>query len=310
MDHNNWYADTAYDSRKKKEVPPPDPAGWGTLGQRSLRAHTLPLGVHCGDYRYLVRKDFIKELKKNISDGFITHEHYTIGSLCNPMLAVALFRWLGGAFSIFGFLAIITTNPSKENLLDWQYNIYFTIPFTIFVICSILVYFVPNKNNIILNRRTGMVTIPRLGRKIPIVLPFAECDGYYFCPQSKTGWTYNLYLGHRFSPHGEILIEQRSRRHTLHADWEFFQQYMDISMPLPDLPELEPYRHLDPTTAEYDKRHSRPPHYWRDFDLEQVSSEVNKGYEVIKNFPWEKLPTDHIPQELKDRVPRMAKMLS
>jgi hypothetical protein len=230
MSHDNWYADTAYDSRKKKDVPPPDSAGWGDLGERSLRAHVLPLGVHCGDYRYNIMKYAIKGLKESVDDGLITHEHYTIGSLCNPMMAVALFRWLGGAFSIIGLLTIITTfNSREESLLDWQCNIYFIIPFSIFVTCSILIHFVPNKNNIILNRRTGMVTVPRLGRKTPIVLPFAECDGYYFCPQSKTGWTYNLYLGHRFTPQGSILVEQRSRRHILHADWEFFQQYMDIT---------------------------------------------------------------------------------
>jgi hypothetical protein len=312
MNNDNWYADTAYDSRKKKDVAPPDPAGWGTLGQRSLRAHVLPLGVHCGDYRYDILKESVKDLKKGgVNHGMTTHEQYAVGSICNPMLAVALFRWLAAAFSIFALLpSFLMLNSGEASLYDWKSHIFFLVPFTIFVTCSILIHFVPNKNNIIFNRRTGLVTIPQLGRKPDIVLPFAECDGYYFCPQSKTGWTYNLYLGHRFTPQGTVLTEQRSERHVVNADWEFFQQYMDTSLPLPDIPDLEPYRHLDPTTAAYDKEHNRHPHYWRDFDLQQVRTEMLEGFEVIEKFPWGRLPTDHIPQGIKNKVPRIAKMLS
>lgn len=40
--------------------------------------------------------------------------------------------------------------------------------------------------------------------------------------------------------------------------------FMDIERPLPDIPELEAYRYLDPVTAEYDRRTNRPARYWRD----------------------------------------------
>jgi hypothetical protein len=93
----------------------------------------------------------------------------------------------------------------------------------------------------------------------------------------------------------------------VNADWEFFQQYMDINLPLPNTPGLEPYRHLDPTTAEYDRQHNRPPHYWRDFDISDLKPERDKGFEIIEKFPWENLPTDHIPRELMDKVPRIAR---
>jgi hypothetical protein len=312
MSHDNWYAETAYDSRKKKDVPPPEPAGWGDLGERSLRAHVLPLGVHCGDYRYAIMKESVQDLKEGVDHGMTTHEQYPVGSICNPMLAVALFRWLGGVLSVICFLATFLMFDADPTLsaYDLKNYLFFLVPFSIFLSCTILIKFVPNKNNILFNRSTGMVTIPQLGRKPNIVLPFAECDGYYFCPQSKTGWTYNLYLGHRFTPQGTVLTEQRSERHVVNADWEFFQHYMDTSLPLPDIPDLEPYRHLDPTTAAYDKEHNRPPHYWRDFDLFQFRSEILESLEVIERFPWERLPTDHIPQEIKDKVPRIAKMLS
>jgi hypothetical protein len=37
---------------------------------------------------------------------------------------------------------------------------------------------------------------------------------------------------------------------------------MDTSKPLPDLPEFEQVRHLDPTTKAYDKKTGRDPDYW------------------------------------------------
>lgn len=311
MQNNDWYADTAYNSRKKGEVPPPTSAGWETRLARTMRAHALPQGVHCGEYRYWIMKDILKDLKRGLGRGMATHEQLSVPSFRNPLVVVALFRWLGGIFSIIGLLtALLSLNTGELSNYDWRNYIFFIVPFFIFVLCSALIKIVPNKNNIVFNRRTGMVTIPQFGRTPPIMLPFAECDGYYFCPQSKTGWSYTLYLGHRFSPQGTILTQQRTDRFVVNADWEYFQQYMDISLPLPDTPAVETYRHLDPTTAAYDKEHNRPPRYWRDFDLKQVNLEIKKGFEIIQKFPWEKLPTDHIPQELMDKVPKIAKMLS
>jgi hypothetical protein len=311
MQNTEWYAETAYDSLKKEDVPPPDPAGWSRMGQRNLRAHVLPLGVHCGEYRYRIRKDAVRALKKGLDHGMATHEQFSVPSFRNPLVKVALFRWLGGIFSILGLItSVVGIKYLPSSSTDINSYWFFLVPFSIFIICSILERIVPNKNNILFNRRTGMVTIPKPGRKPPIVLPFAECDGYYFCHRSKTGWSYSLYLGHRFTPQGTILNQQRTERHTVSADWEFFQQYMDINLPLPDTPGLEPYRHLDPTTAEYDRKHNRPPHYWLNLDLSQVNFIMREGFAVIEKYPWHKLPTDHIPQDLKDKVTRIAKRLS
>ncbi|PSW05091.1 hypothetical protein C9I89_09870 [Photobacterium lipolyticum] len=51
-----------------------------------------------------------------------------------------------------------------------------------------------------------------------------------------------------------------------HAAWDMLLRFMDIEEPLPDIPELEPFRHLDPTTVEYDKagKRGRPDNYWHD----------------------------------------------
>ncbi|WP_157132860.1 hypothetical protein [Marinobacter algicola] len=44
---------------------------------------------------------------------------------------------------------------------------------------------------------------------------------------------------------------------------------MDVSQPLPDVPALERFRPLDPTTAEYDAAGKRghPADYWATLDL-------------------------------------------
>jgi len=89
MQDNDWYADTAYDSRKKKDVPPPDPAGWSKIAQRNLRAHVLPLGVHCGEYRYRIWKDAVNALKDERDDGMATHEQLSVPSFANPLVKVA-----------------------------------------------------------------------------------------------------------------------------------------------------------------------------------------------------------------------------
>jgi len=310
MDHDNWYADTAYDSRKKKDVPPPDPTAWQGK-ERALRAHPLPIGVYCGDYRADLSKATVRELQKGLPSGRLTHECGEMYTMNNPKMIIATFRWLGGVFSFIGLLTIITTfNSREESLLDWQCNIYFTIPFFIFVICHLLMKVVPDKNNTVFNRRTGMVTIPRPGEDSPNVLPFAEFDGYYFCSQSTVNVNYHLYLGHRFSPIGYTTGKDWVRRYRVHVEWEFLQHYMDISMPLPDIPELEPYRHLDPTTAEYGKQHNRPPHYWRDISMLQLEEKRKEGIDAIQNYPWDRLRADHIPEEIMKKLFPGARLFS
>lgn len=47
------------------------------------------------------------------------------------------------------------------------------------------------------------------------------------------------------------------------ALWDMLQRYMDVTQPLPDMPRLEPFRHRDPVTREYDEKIGRNPRYWR-----------------------------------------------
>src|SRR5690606_23125285 len=129
-----------------------------------------------------------------------------------------------------------------------------------------------------LNRRTGMVTLFKYKRRFPFgkatlvgeeSAPFYEFDAYVGVMATPQGLPYHhLYFVHRYRPiHVDIdLLGGVSNRQDCLALWDMWQNFMDISHPLPDVPLWEEYRHLDPTTAEHDRRTGRPPRYWRDMD--------------------------------------------
>lgn len=292
----NWYTDTAYIASQKNYLPSPDPAAWKG-GERASRAHPLPIGVFCGDYRTDIRDNEVLALKEGIVDPIPNHEYTDMATMANPKVAFATLQWLGGIFSILGIVTLVMIPPSGPN--DSSAYLYFFFPFILFVLSTIFQKIAPSKNNIVFNRRTGMVTFPLAKR----VIPFAELDGFYFCPQSTVNVNYALHFGHRYSSFGICSLTRWTRKHWLHAEWEYYQQFMDISMPLPDTPDLEPYRHLDPTTAAYDKEFNRPPRYWRDMPMKQIKKERDEGSATVRNFPWNSLPpADHIPKECMDRL--------
>ncbi|MFN2354925.1 MAG: hypothetical protein ABR512_10430 [Desulfopila sp.] len=296
----NWYADTAYTAEKKKDLAPPDPSAW-KMGERALRAHPLPLGVFCGDYRTNIRDKEVLALKDGIVDPVPNHEYTEMITLANPKVAFGTLQCVAGVLTLIGLFTVLNLNinipPSSTE--DIYCYLYLIVPFAIFVLSTIFQKIAPDKNNIVFNRRTGMVTIPSAKK----VVPFAEFDGYYHCPQSTVGSQYSLHLGHRYSPVSIDSPNDWNERHWLHEEWEYYQQYMDISMPLPDTPDLESYRHLDPATAAYDKKHNRPPHYWHDIPIEQVKNQRDEGSAAVRNFPWNRLPpADHIPKECMDRL--------
>ena len=71
------------------------------------------------------------------------------------------------------------------------------------------------------------------------------------------------------------------------ALWDMLQRYMDVTQPLPDMPRLEPFRHRDPVTREYDEKIGRNPRYWRDLDLD--TWQEREGAELLekqRKFPW------------------------
>lgn len=141
-----------------------------------------------------------------------------------------------------------------------------------------------------LNRRTGLVTIfdykrhRKEGVIDEFIAPFYEFDAYMITTHDRHGPYYGLLLQHRYE-------EQHINFHALLgpddfqqrpcALWDFLQNYMDTSGPIPDIPLFEPYRHLDPVTAIYDQQRGRNSRYWIDMDDATFKAEVEAMWQRV-----------------------------
>jgi hypothetical protein len=145
------------------------------------------------------------------------------------------------------------------------------------------------------NRQTGMVTIARRFRK-PFVAPFYEFDATMeFRPGPHGSGGMALWLHHRYA---DCEIFLGGKLHPLGltpeealAFWDCLQRYMDVSQPLPELPVLEQFRHLDPVTAEYDRQSQRDPRRWRDMPYRAWQGRGQS--ETLKRnqqYPWQQQP--------------------
>ncbi|PSF14823.1 hypothetical protein C7H10_03500, partial [Marinobacter shengliensis] len=128
--------------------------------------------------------------------------------------------------------------------------------------------------------------LPFVPRKPPVVIekPFYEFDAWCCARVDRFGTLFDLVLSHRYSKLdvtvGDILGAHGSAT-MCYAYWDFIQNYMDITKPLPELPLLERYRPLDPTTAEHDQKTGRPPRYWRDMDDETFKKHVDRMFTEV-----------------------------
>jgi len=151
-----------------------------------------------------------------------------------------------------------------------------------------------------INRRTGLVTVfdyknngeyKKNGTIGELTAPFYEFDAYIATSPDSQGMPLNvLYLAHRYRNiminFGALLCPGPDFQPPC-ALWDFIQNYMNVSRPLPDLPQYEEYRHLDPTTAEYDRLTGRNPRYWIDMDdatFKQIVNDMHQRVEDIDTF--------------------------
>ena len=158
-----------------------------------------------------------------------------------------------------------------------------------------------------LNRRTGLVTFfdykrfKKEGVIDEVIAPFYEFDAYIACSPDRQGSPMNsLFLVHRYRDiriNFNNLITPDNTLQRPCALWDFFQNFMDIGRPLPELPIYEPYRHLDPVTAEYDRQQQRPPRYWIDMDDETFKAKVKEmlgKIDAIDTFNRPNLMANHV----------------
>ncbi|AQU81421.1 MULTISPECIES: hypothetical protein [unclassified Halomonas] len=129
-------------------------------------------------------------------------------------------------------------------------------------------------------RRTGMVMTSRGD------FPFYEFDAYIEMRVGTQGSQFHSFkVIHRYPHRSPDPLTNNSLEFSFAVDgsitqryavWDMLQRYMDVSQPLPDVPELEPFRHLDPTTKAYDEagKRGRPATYWRDLYANSSEEEL------------------------------------
>ncbi|WP_412053270.1 hypothetical protein [Pokkaliibacter plantistimulans] len=132
-----------------------------------------------------------------------------------------------------------------------------------------------------LNRRTGMVTIYKGKGQVRAEVPFAEMAAELSLIRNHQGFitAYSMWLRQTAKPHQDIALSRLygaiGSEHEARRLWDCLHTYMDINQPLPDLPMLEAFRHLDPTTAEHDRKTGRHPRQWRDLSEEAFKARVD-----------------------------------
>lgn len=141
-----------------------------------------------------------------------------------------------------------------------------------------------------LNRRTGLVTIfsykrhRKEGVIDEFIAPFYEFDAYMTTKHDRHGCYHGLMLQHRYEEQSinfHALLSPDDFQQRPCALWDFLQNYMDTSGPIPDIPLFEPYRHLDPVTASYDQQRGRDPRYWIDMDDATFKAEVDAMWQRV-----------------------------
>ena len=146
------------------------------------------------------------------------------------------------------------------------------------------------------SRKTGKVVAP-WGE-----FPFYEFDAYIAREVSLLGdHKYSLRIIHRYrnnsrSPSSsqplDFIVKLDGGVAEHQAAWDMLCCYMDVTQPLPDIPQLEPFRDLDFTTRLHDKEGKRTVEstHWQNF-YKQVSwkelEEARASHRlVVKNTKW------------------------
>ena len=230
-----------------------------------------------------------------------------------------LFSFIGGGGYFFVGVSIVVLLIEVFMELFWPKNglslDIFIIPLCVTALCSIATilrrlyeknsirFYKSNKNwsdDVAFCRRTGIVKSSRGD------FPFYEFDAFIeMSADMKGNQFHSLKVRHRYPQHSkdernglplDYNFPADGSIAQLYAMWDMLGRYMDVSQPLPDIPRLEPFRHLDPTTKAFDEagKRGRPATYWRDLYAKASEQELKQRREehrqVVDAAPWGSRP--------------------
>ena len=301
--NERYYAHTAYDSTNPRHLHPADENKFGA-GMRGIRDNKLTNypSAQCREfYASLGQASIIKDLnskKKELLEAKKAphHEYIYWRTLLNPNALLDTFIGIMGIMTVCFYAGLVLMSIIALLLgPEWFFSSNFafaisfaSVPLLLFILGKKISKknMVRDKNNIIFNRHKGLVEIPNK-KGPPRIVRFDEfdpCLGKSYNPSGSVD--YHLVLSHRYSA---TLVQHPGASGTpwmVCVEWEYLQQYMDVSKPLPDIPCMEPYRSRDPVTAAHDKQHNRPENYWKDMDLKKAEQMNEASYEAASKYPW------------------------
>jgi|TARA_R110000850_G_scaffold113968_1_gene228636 hypothetical protein len=324
------YAETAFRADAiPRQAPPPEKSTWKKLGS-NLDVARLPWGNYIGfnptlyeydnewfeDYQYM-KEDYLAYAMINEArwSKFVDEDISLLYRFFRFWFVFFshLFSFIGGAgYFITGIVALCTILFlfAADNIIDALTPLMIvvsvcgaaTILRRLYETYSIRFY-KSNKNwtdDIAFCRRTGMVKSFR-GEFL-----FYEFDAFIeMRADMKGNQFHSLKLRHRYPQHSkdernglplDFDFPADGNIAQLYAMWDMLGRYMDVSQPLPDIPRLEPFRRLDPTTKAFDEegKRDRPATYWRDLYAKASEKELKQLREehrqIVDAAPWGSRP--------------------
>ena len=292
----NYYAPTAYNSEKPRDLPPArDRSEDGYFLNKSLgKPINLPKKSHCREYLAQRTPGSWYKLSKNPGlwsknpsqeDG--PHVKVIWGSILEWPVFIRMLNHILGIMLLIGGGAagVMSLFPSGPSAMQVASALVY--PATLWIIIKILTRKEPKlKTDTRFFRRTGMVSI-YLDKGKRQEIPFDEFDPYVSFTTGPTGSS-NLILNlvHRYSNtaigyHNAFMFEDK-----LKIEWEQLCDFMDISRPLPETPIYEQCRHWDPVSKAYDEKHKRPNDYWHKMSKKDIQALTFHAYDAVKDYPW------------------------
>ncbi len=290
---NDYYSDTAYNSTLSSTQTSIDYDSAFYQKFKLILRHQLPFKITRRQFLipFIYRVNYYYNRRgyhhKSTPEDDNLHREYVIkferpptrSALLNIFLAfLFMLCWVGLPF--LGLMTIYNawhTTELQQQLTSFSYYLnYFILPLSFGMVLHYINTRRPKEyDKIIFNRQTGNVTFgPTAKSPTATHFSFDHCIvGLKTLTSNYGRLSYAMYIIDRKSGSVATLCVDRSHRYCA-TYWETLLQFMDISKPLPDTPEFEACRHLDPITADYDNTHQRDINYWRKMSRNELENHL------------------------------------
>ncbi|SEP10622.1 hypothetical protein [Aquisalimonas asiatica] len=298
------YADTAFTGSRPADLPPgQDLESMGYFDRKALGVRLPLVGPQCREFTaeadYIMELSDYQRLSRDEQEELWAqrqpHRCRMWASRADPLVVIASIGAVAGFF-FFAFLAVpiplVLFGGFTERVLEGSVMAigYYALPLAcIWFLCRLLVHsgWFTLKRDTRFYRDTGMVSL-WAGRKVGRVeLAFAEFEAFASPVSTAVGTIrHRLGLIHRGTGYSVGYPGAQVELWETQVIWEAMQQFMDVSRPLPDIPEFDGTRHLDPVTAEHDRKSGRPHRYWLDMERSHASALHERARKAAGAYPW------------------------